>query len=331
MRDPRQRLIVAIVFALLVGGGVFYYMRSQQAALQQAKKKIKPMSILYTASPIPARTVLKEEMIKVKEVPQAAVTPSMFRADQKEEVVGKVTIAAFIADEPITKEKIAEKGAQMGLAFIVPRGKRAFTIKVDASNGLAYLLKPGDYVDIVSKFEAGFGGKKEETTELSTVIVQNAQVLALDQQMEVVQETDQQGKEKPKKLEYQYVTLAVDPEDVAELNLLDRIAENRLVLRAVNDFQKRPQKVASLVSIVKRRKLPVFTMEDETKRKKRVSPEEGLIVKEDLSELFSKKAPTLPGVPTPEKPAPQKKAEQKPPKKKIKVYKGISLEEVEIQ
>lgn len=239
-------MLVAVFIGLAAAGGVFFYVQGVQK--QAAKQQVVLVNVVVAKEAIPARSVIEEKMLETKQLPELAVTPEMIR-DNKE-ILGKVTTSAIIVGEIIQRPKIAEKGAGMGLSFIVPPGKRAITVKVDDVLGVAGLIKPGDFVDVLATFDLkvslskSTGANTQESSDTENVavtILQNAQVLALDQMMEA-KPPEQDAKAAPAPgggtSAYVLVTLAVMPKDAEKIHVAYQKGPLRLTLRPLRDFTK---------------------------------------------------------------------------------------------
>lgn len=241
MPANRRMLIIAVLLAAIIAGALLVYMKNLQKKAQE-KVEIKMGTVLIAAQGIPARTIVEPSMISTKQLPETAITPDMYR-DIKE-VAGKVTTSAVIAGEILMKQKFAEKGAEMGLSFIVPKGKRAVTVQVNQVSGIAGLLKPGDFVDVLCTFEIPRSeeeGKVKAPEYMTVTVLQNAQILALDTMMEAKPpEQPQQAAGKPvqpspPQPSYTFVTLAVTPKDAERLSLLSERSSIRLTLRPIKE------------------------------------------------------------------------------------------------
>lgn len=308
MPANRRMLIVALIFGLIVAGAVFFYFRQ----LQQ-KAKVPPVEIvtvMTAAKAIPARTIVTEEMIAGKQLPKTAVTDDMVK--EGKEALGKVTVSAIIPGEVLLKPKFAEKGARMGLSFIVPRRMRAVTIQVSASTGIAGLLKPGDFVDVIGTFQ--FPQEEEKTAlDMSITVLQNVQVLALDTGMEAKEE--EEGKKATLPV-YTYVTLAVAPKDAERVTLLLEKSPARLVLRPIKEKVKVISQGTTIYSLIWKK--PPLKKKSEAKK---VAPEE-----------IKWLEPGVPGLPPL---SPTKTGEPKPTISKgerlVEIIRGTEVEKVGVK
>jgi pilus assembly protein CpaB len=325
MRANRRMLLIAILLATIIAGTLLIYMKNLQKKAQE-KVEIKMATVLVSSQSIPARTIVEASMITTKQIPENLVTPDMYR-DIKE-VIGKVTTSAVIAGEILMKQKFAEKGAEMGLSFIVPKGKRAVTVQVNQVSGIAGLLKPGDFVDVLCTFEVPRSeeeGKVKAPNYMTVTVLQNAQILALDTMMEAKppeQPQTTQGKSQtpsPPQPSYTFVTLAVTPKDAERLSLLSERSSIRLTLRPIKEKTIVKTSGIKLSSITEEKNLKVT--------KKRVSPQ----VISWIRPIKQTSSFEVPPLPTPFTPQPISKSALSPGEKFVEVIKGTNRESVIIK
>lgn len=324
--EARQRMMVLAVFiGLAAAGGVYFYIQSVQK--QAAQQQVKYVPVVMAKEAIPARTVIEEKFLDVKQLPEQAVTADMIR-DSKE-ILGKVTTSAIIVGEIIQRPKIAEKGAGMGLSFIVPQGKRALSIKVDDVQGVAGLIKPGDFVDVLSTFDivkqtTSSTNQAQPTESMAVTVLQNAQVLALDQMMEA-RPPEQEGKQVsggPPAI-YTLVTLAVLPKEAERVHLLYQKGPVRLTLRPLREFSKISSSGTTLASIVGKQyfteKKPLSSLTSGTK---------SLSYSNKMSSLPFPMMSTSGSMPVSTFPMFQRTEKKFGPKDEVQVIKGTQVETV---
>ncbi len=228
----KKLFLVSIIIALFTSLFVYLWLKKEQ---DKAQRQIPKVNILVAARPIPAREIVEKDMIRYEEIPSSPITDKI--AQKEEEVVGKVATSAIISGEALYKDKFIEKGAGAGLSFIVPLGKRAVTILVNNTTGVAGLLKPGDFVDVISTFDVPrvqVEGEQRPPLSMSITLLQNVQILALDATTEVSPPTPAPPSTPPPP-SYTMVTLAISPKDAERLTLLVEKSINRLALRSVKD------------------------------------------------------------------------------------------------
>lgn len=342
---PRPVLIgIVVVFALAVAGGSFFYMQKLSKDKQAAIATMKNVEVYVAAQAIPPRTIVEPQMIATKQIPQAVVTPETVTVQK--DVLGKVTITTILPGETLVKPKLAEKGAGMGLAFIVPPGKRAFTITVDNITGVVGLIKPGDFVDVIARFQVKLvpvdPKEKEFTVTYAMTVLQAVQVLALDQATEVAPPTPSAappagappaegqpaapaGAKPATAPSYTFVTLAINPEDAERAHLLSMDSTMRLTLRPINDISKTASIGIVIDDITWQKDKKILEQRYALQRKAKAEEKKAL---EDVVSIFKTTTPTTPIVPFPTGLTPTPTEGPKPGEKKIEVIRGTSKEDV---
>jgi len=91
----------------------------------------------------------------------------------EEEYAGRIARAPIFAGEPIRPERLinTDKGF---MAAILPKGKRAIAVSVEAETSAGGFILPGDKVDLILT-------RKSDSGALSETILENIRVLAIDE------------------------------------------------------------------------------------------------------------------------------------------------------
>lgn len=233
---PKVVLGLSLVIALAAAVSVYYYLNKLKITYQQTGNF---KQVIVARQRIPARTQITSQMVEVKELPAQYI--SDLAITELKEALGKTVKAEILPGEILRREKLASgKDAAEGLAFLVTPGKRAVTVAVNDVSGLAGLLRPGDRVDVLGTFELP-GGSGQEKATLTSLIVQNLEVLSVDQALASPGQPVADGK---KQIGYRNVTLLVTPEQAQSLVLSSEKGSIRLLLRAPAD-----QDIISLPSL----------------------------------------------------------------------------------
>jgi pilus assembly protein CpaB len=132
----------------------------------------------------------------------------------------RVVLAAIEVNEPILSVKITGPGQRATLSAVLHDGMKAVTIRVNDVDGVAGFVLPGDRVDIALTRLDGKGGA---TTD---VVLQNAQVLAIDQVADERVAAPSVAKS---------VTLEVDTLAAQKLGLAASLGSLSLMLRKAGD------------------------------------------------------------------------------------------------
>jgi pilus assembly protein CpaB len=268
--------MVALFLGLLSAVLVFVYL--SQSGGEEAAPSGETKSVVVASQDIAAGTRITEEMVRVKNVSADAVVPQALTSTDT--VVGSVARFPITTDEQILENRVAAggitvpKGEKVPLAYIVPEGKRAISIKVEQVISAGGLVLPGDFVDVimVADIKSDLPPPLNES-KLAMTILQNLEVLAVDQEVEqVVPEgssadgtapADGDGTVAQRALidradpnpEATTVTLSVTPAEAQTLAMADEKASLRLTLRPFGEEQQASVSAMSDFELVT---LPVF-------------------------------------------------------------------------
>ncbi|MCM8710239.1 Flp pilus assembly protein CpaB [Clostridium sp. SYSU_GA19001] len=227
MKNTGQRLILlSFVLALLASLAVFMYLKS----LKKPKETVKSTAILVAAETIPARTLIDKNMIKSIEVTDNAIFSDYIK--DSSEIVGKYTKETIVKNEGFHKDKLISEGEEE-LSLKIEKNHRAITINVTGDSGVAFLIKPGDFVDIVAYLSEKTDGAKVIREETAKIILQNIEILAVNKQLN--REEKKTDKESEQAVNTYLVTLSVKTSEIEKLVLAQNIGSLKLALRPIKD------------------------------------------------------------------------------------------------
>lgn len=210
----QRRLITVILFALiaaLVSSTVLYKVisaNSTNAGSQSATE------VLVATHDLEAGTLVRQADVRSIEW-RGVVTPQWIK--RREDIVGRGLIAAINKDEPFPENRLAQKGAGVGLTSRIPPGMRAVAVHVDELTGLNRLIMSGMHVDVIS---TGSPQNSNGQGMVTRTILQDVAVLSTGQDLE------RNAKEKVTAV--QAVNLLVTPQQAEILSLA--AAQNRIQL-----------------------------------------------------------------------------------------------------
>ena len=217
----KKIICLALVFALLTGALFFAYLKNLEM-----RTRVQYEDAVVAAVDIPPFTTLTPEMLVVKQFPKGAVHPAAARSI--ETVVGLMTESGLLLEELVLSPKLKQTGdAAGGLAYAVPEGMRAMTVLVGEETGVAWFLRKGDFVDIltVGPLEKPEQPPTEEDEVASFLVTENREVLATG--TNVVAEDGTL---------YSSVTLLVTQREAQEIAYaMAQCSGVRLLLRGIND------------------------------------------------------------------------------------------------
>ena len=237
--------ILALVAALFTALLLFVFLRSLSKP-----DDTETISVIVAATNIPTDTAITAEMLKTAKLPPEAVVSGSLT--NLSEAVGKISKAEIYVGEQILSGKLVSTGeaGSETLAYAIDPGMRAISISVDETQGLAYMIVPGDRVDIIGEFL----GKDPSTTENAddtikishtVMVLENIIVLAVDNVH------DEKGKADSDKPVYTTITLEVTPRQAMEISEAEFEGQLRAILRSPVDTQETNQSSVTLGDVVK--------------------------------------------------------------------------------
>lgn len=155
--------------------------------------------------------------------PANAILRSM-RPDAIEEIAGRIAKAPVYAGEPLREERLISSDRGF-MSSILPKGKRAIAVSVEALTAAGGFILPGDKVDVILTRQSGNRGSN---SFMSETILQNVRVLAID--------TTTAGEQDEKALPPgQTATLELAPSQAEVVAQASQLGTISLVLRSVED------------------------------------------------------------------------------------------------
>lgn len=225
-------LAMAGATAFLVNGWVSNRHQAAEARPAAPAPAVPKIEILVANADLATGTFLKPDQLRWQPWPEDGVNGGYFvkgKAAEKD-FEGSVVRSRLYAGEPITKERVVYAGEQGFLAAVLEPGKRAISVPVDATRGVAGFVFPGDLVDVLlslkssvtSEEEGGGGGAA--TRFFSQTILSGVRVLGVDQAVD-----SEGGKPKVAKT----ATLEVTPKQAERIAVALELGELSLTLHSI--------------------------------------------------------------------------------------------------
>jgi pilus assembly protein CpaB len=199
--------------------------------------KTETAMVVVAKEDIARGTMVSNDMVSTRPWPKDLMPPSALTS--VEECLDRASLAPIVAGEPILDVKLASREAGRGLAALVPKGMRAYTIQTcrDASNVAGFIL-PGNHVDVLLTLT---GGRDDGTGGGSSVtLLQAVEILAVAQRLDAPAENKMDLKE------LRSVTLLVTPDQAAVLDLGQNMGKLTLSLRNTQDLAEATPTPATL-------------------------------------------------------------------------------------
>jgi len=224
----KGKAVIPLVLGLLIGLVAVKYVIDTVRKAQASGQARSTVHVVRAKQDIGAYLEINEDMVEVVETADGQLAPSSDRIEKVEDAIKRVTAKSIPAKAPVLLSMLAPKGARPGMVARIPTGFRAVSVKIDEVTGVAYQLKPGDWVDVNVVMDVNSGSRKKET--ISEVILQRIQVAAIGQG---VQTEPSGNKVKPAKS----ATLLVKEEEVPKLHLAATRGKITLSLRGEQDSE----------------------------------------------------------------------------------------------
>lgn len=243
MKDTKS-ILISLGLALIGMLFVFLYVSQQEKRLLEGSTMVK---VVVAARDLAEGTRLDESKLTAREVPKKYVQPgSVVEASA---LFDRIVYVPVLEGGQVIESMLASP-ERAGLAQKIPQEKVAFTVAVNGVTGVAGLVQPGDYVDVLLMVEVGMAdpntGKTDQEIH-SKLVLENILILAVDQrsqridlgeQQDTVQKTGSGNVYKNEKDGYSQrkpastVTLAVSQEECLRIALAQEIGSISLALRS---------------------------------------------------------------------------------------------------
>lgn len=146
---------------------------------------------------------------------------------QREDFSGAVVRRQITKGEPVTKNLLVHANEGGFMAAVLGPGKRAISIAVDSTTGNAGFIFPGDKVDLILTHSIPIetdNGRSREDSLASETFIEDARVLAADQQLD---NPDNEA------ILAKTVTLEVTREQAEKINVAKDLGKISLSLRSL--------------------------------------------------------------------------------------------------
>lgn len=215
-------LLTATFLALLASIGTYRFLSEKSRMAEESR--LQTVGVVVAAEDIPFGSTIRPDQVSLSAWPKDRY-PKDVLTDVKA-ASGRVARREFMRGEPIVESKLLTTAANVGmLSLRIPRGMRAFTVRVNEVVGVGGFLLPDSRVDVVLTTESPGG----ERGRMSKIILEDIRVLAAGQKI------DQKSGDP---VAVGTVTLAVTPEDAEKLALASADGSIHLVLRNFADSDK---------------------------------------------------------------------------------------------
>jgi pilus assembly protein CpaB len=217
----RRKVLLLFGIAWISAAGLTWFLY----ASTRAPRVEKTVAILAAAHDMAAGTRLLPGDLKTVRVPERDV-PKAAIFDRKQ-ALDHPLLFPLTANEPLTTSKIASATGAEGLPAIIEIGKRAFSVPITDSSGVAGLIQPRAHVDVL------FTRPGTAAEAVTTTILEDVVVLAIGRTTETASAstTAANAAQAAARPPAQSATLLVTPEQTRKLELAKNQGRISLALR----------------------------------------------------------------------------------------------------
>jgi pilus assembly protein CpaB len=220
-------LIVAILLGIAAAIGVRSYLKSQERKFEQQHQMVR---VVVARTDILPGEELSAGKVAYQKIPAQSLTPDLITEHELGRYFGKEVTTEIgrgmnIRASDFIAQQVEEPSTRLA------EGRRAVSISVGATTGVAGLIRPGDRVDIYCTGSGDIGSTNQTWRVLSDV-----GVLAVDDRM-----SDTAGFEPYQRYKrgYSTLTLAVTPLEAQILIYLQESAKLTFALRSISEVGQR--------------------------------------------------------------------------------------------
>lgn len=238
--------IGASVFAVYLTSG---YMESlRKNALAKPVPEAETVNVVVAAAKLTHGRLITRKDLKVAKWPKHLAPEGAYRSLGQIFLPGqgRVALSNFAVNEVITQQRISKPGHRPSLSYLLNKGMRAVSVRIDAVVGVGGFISPGDRVDLVLTERAS--ESDPDAVGNARVLLKDIRVLAIDQQTE-----DPEFKPTVAST----ATLEVTLEDARKIALATTIGSISLALRSATSFDQpeaKPEDVAEAPKVRKTNK-----------------------------------------------------------------------------
>ncbi len=142
--QPRQLLLLAggaaVAVFLLVYVALTSFVKEAPQKQETAQRTQVMHYVVMAKEDIPPRTIIREDMLEVRDVPVEAVPEGAIMSLQ--DVVGTMSMSKIYSGDVVTVQKVYSDKSQAGFTGAIPEDCRAVSVSVSAVTGVGALPGP---------------------------------------------------------------------------------------------------------------------------------------------------------------------------------------------
>ncbi len=214
-------LVVAIALGVAAAIGVRAYMQSMERELGTEHEMI---NIVVARRDLNAGEPVTPGNVAYSRIPAGSLMPDQITEQEIQRYYDRELKVEVGENVPLRADHFVEE-APPGASARLPEAHRAVTVSVDATSGVAGLVRPGDRVDIYSSGVGEGAGRGQESWR----VLGDVTVLAVDDRMSDIRDA-RTGMDQRQR-GYSTFTLSLTPEEVPVIIYLSNNAQLAFALR----------------------------------------------------------------------------------------------------
>lgn len=219
-----SRTILLAVLALAAGIAAAIGVR-RLAEQWQPPAAEETISVVTIRADVPRGEKIDAEDVNTVKWPKSKAPDGV--SEDRDKIVGRIALTPLFTGQPVFENMLAPPNTLAGLASLVPKGFRAFTILTPTiASGVAGFVLPGNHVDVLLTVS---GASQDVGGPVTVTLLQSVEILAVDQLLDAPSEN------RVRTSSLKSVTLLVTPEQAAKLSLAQNKGTLELALRNPED------------------------------------------------------------------------------------------------
>jgi len=223
---------LAVGSAALAGFLAFGFLKPQKAPKAQIVNvnKVEMSEILVVKSEVSQGEKISRAMIGWQDWPTSGVRKGMITkttdSEAREKYIGAHARISLYEGDPVNAKKLVLPGSKSFMASILPKGKRAVSVRISAATGAGGFILPNDRVDVLVTRKQTFEGSG--STTVTELVLSNVKVLAVNQSLG-------QSKDGQQYVIGKTATLELKPNQAEVLAKVETSGQLTLILRSIED------------------------------------------------------------------------------------------------
>ena len=223
---------LAVGSAALAGFLAFGFLKPQETPEAQVVEvnKVEMSEILVVKAAVQQGEKISRAMIGWQNWPTESVRKGMITkktdSEARDKFIGAHARIPLFDGDPVNKKKLVLPGSSGFMAAILPKGRRAVSVRISEATGAGGFILPNDRVDVLVTRKQTFEGSG--STTVTELVLANVKVLAVNQSLG-------QNKEGQQFVIGKTATLELEPKQAEVLAKVETTGQLTLILRSIAD------------------------------------------------------------------------------------------------